>query len=156
MILAATNVKGGVGKSTLAVHLVCWLKALDLKVALVDADVQQSSSRWMKEADSAVQLVRVVDPNEVRPILKKLAKEFHTVVVDGPAGLTELNYRILMSTDICLVPCGPSLMDLEASQLTIQAIKEAQEAREGGKPVAIFVANKVQMHLRLSQEMLET
>jgi chromosome partitioning protein len=155
VIFAASNVKGGVGKSTLAVHFACWLKELGLDVALVDADVQQSSSRWMKEVDSQLLIARVEDPNKVRPTLKELSRLHHAVVVDGPAGLTELNYRILISTDVTLVPCGPSLMDLEASQLTIQAIKEAQEAREG-KPGAVFVANKMQLHLRLSQDMLET
>jgi chromosome partitioning protein len=156
VIFSVSNVKGGVGKSTLSVHLTAWLKNLDLNVVCVDADVQQSSSRWMKEADESIPIVRITDPNEVRPTLKKLASEYHAVVVDGPGGLTELSYRILMSADSVLIPCGPSLVDLEASQLTVSAVKEAQESREGGKPVAIFVANKMQPHLRLSQEMWET
>jgi len=57
---------------------------------------------------------------------------------------------------VALVPCGSPLLDLEASQLAVQVIKEAQESRDNGLPVAVFVANKVQLHSRLSQELLET
>ena len=44
MIYALTNSKGGVGKSTLSVHLAVWLKEQGARVALVDSDVQGSSS----------------------------------------------------------------------------------------------------------------
>ena len=156
MIFGVVNVKGGVGKSTLSVHLVTWLRGVGLETALIDADVQQSSSRWLQEIDSSVPIARVSDPNDVRPTVKRLLKEVPGIVIDGPAGLSELSFRILMSCDTVLVPCGPSLLDLEASQLTISAVREAQEAREGNRPHAIMVANRVQPHLRVSQDMLET
>lgn len=155
MIFSVLNVKGGVGKSTLAVHLYFWLKGLDLTVALVDCDVQQSSSRWLRDIDPTLEYIQITDPQAVRGTLKKLGTSYHVTVVDGPAGGLDLNYRILMSADVVLVPCGPSLMDLEASQLVIQTIQEVQETREG-KPIAIFVANKCQLHLRLTQDMLDT
>ena len=46
MIFAFTNSKGGVGKSTLSVHLAVWLKERSDSVALIDSDVQGSSSGW--------------------------------------------------------------------------------------------------------------
>jgi chromosome partitioning protein len=156
MILATTNAKGGVGKSTLAVHLAVWLQEQGLTVTLVDADVQRSSSRWLQEAEPAMNVVRVMNPDDVRPTLKKLRRETHVIVVDGPAGLNDVTLRILLMADVALVPCGPSLLDLEASQLAVHVIKEAQESRGNGLPMAVFIANKVQLHTRLSQELLET
>jgi len=44
MIIALTNSKGGVGKSTVAVHLAVWWKKQGADVALIDADGQGSSS----------------------------------------------------------------------------------------------------------------
>ena len=48
MIVALANAKGGVGKSTLAVHLAAWWKERAARVALVDADAQGSSSVWLR------------------------------------------------------------------------------------------------------------
>jgi len=44
MIVALSNSKGGVGKSTIAVHLAVWLAERGRKVILIDSDVQASSS----------------------------------------------------------------------------------------------------------------
>ncbi|MBL9081841.1 MAG: ParA family protein [Planctomycetales bacterium] len=45
MIITIANSKGGVGKSTLAVHLAAWLHEHGHSVTLADCDTQQSSSR---------------------------------------------------------------------------------------------------------------
>jgi chromosome partitioning protein len=50
MIITVANSKGGVGKSTLAVHLAAWLYEQGCKVTLADCDTQQSSSEWIREA----------------------------------------------------------------------------------------------------------
>jgi chromosome partitioning protein len=42
--IVLTNTKGGVGKSTIAVHLAVWLHDLGVKVALLDMDKQRSSA----------------------------------------------------------------------------------------------------------------
>ena len=47
MIIAIINSKGGVGKSTLAVHLAAWLHEQGHSVTLADCDTQQSSSEWL-------------------------------------------------------------------------------------------------------------
>ncbi len=44
MIITIANSKGGVGKSTIAVHLAAWLHEQGHSVTLADCDTQQSSS----------------------------------------------------------------------------------------------------------------
>lgn len=50
MLIAVANSKGGVGKSTLAVHLAAWLDEQGHSVVLAHCDAQHSSSEWLKEA----------------------------------------------------------------------------------------------------------
>ena len=45
-IVAVAALKGGVGKSTIAVNLACALARLRRGVAVVDADAQATASEW--------------------------------------------------------------------------------------------------------------
>ncbi len=154
MIVAVANQKGGVGKSTVAVHLAVWLSEKGGKVALVDSDVQGSSSVWLKEAAPSVPLFRLQTPDDVLEQLPKMRGEFDYIVVDGPAGLSEVTRAVLFVTDLTLLPCGPSVLDLRAANDAIRVLKQVQSIRQG-PPRAVLVPNKVQVAYRLSQEMIE-
>jgi cellulose biosynthesis protein BcsQ len=52
-------------ESTLAVHLAVWLYDRGHRVALVDADVQSSSSVWLQEAEPSVTVRNSRTPEEV-------------------------------------------------------------------------------------------
>src|SRR5947208_1645854 len=84
MIIVVANSKGGVGKSTLAVHLAAWLHEQGHTVTLADCDTQHSSSEWAKEAAPAVKSVRLADPDEILDRLPALSQQTDFVVADGP------------------------------------------------------------------------
>jgi chromosome partitioning protein len=155
MIVALTNSKGGVGKSTLAVHLAVWWREQGASVALVDADAQGSSSTWLHEAAPDSPVFRVQTPDDILDHIPKLATQFEHLVVDGPAGLSEVTRAILLVADLALLPCGPSVLDLRAAHDAIHVLKQAQTIRHG-PPQAVLVPNKLQVQYRLSRELLET
>lgn len=154
MILALTNSKGGVGKSTIAVHLVCWLREQGAKVGLVDSDTQGASSVWLKESSPEVTVFRLQTADDVLDQIPKLKSEFEHLVVDGPAGLSEVTRAILLVTDLAILPCGPSVLDLRAASEAIRILKQVNRIRRG-EPRAVLVPNKLQVQYRLSQEFLE-
>src|SRR5271169_6806596 len=84
MIIVVANSKGGVGKSTLAVHLAAWLHEQGHSVTLADCDTQHSSSDWAKEAVPDVKSVRLSDPNDILDRLPILGQQTDYVVADGP------------------------------------------------------------------------
>ena len=155
MIFAFTNSKGGVGKSTLAMHFTVWLAEQRKRVALVDADMQGSSSVWLKEASPDTALFRLATPDDVLERVPKIASEFEHVIVDGPAGLSELTRTVLFLTDVTFLPCGPSVLDLRAANEAIRVVRQVQTIRKG-PPTAVLVPNKLQVQYRLSQELLAT
>jgi len=155
-MVAFVNLKDGVGKSTFAGHMTWWLHEQGQKVALVDTDLQRSSSIWMKRANSGISAFAFQDAKQFIREVAPLREEFEVLVVDGPGGIEEFTLRILLMADLALVLCLPSAFDLRASDSAIQVIKQAQIVRETGKPVALFLANRVQTRTRLSTELLMT
>ncbi len=155
MIVALTNSKGGVGKSTIAVHLAVWWREVGARVGLVDADAQGSSSCWLREAAPDIAVIRLQTPDDILDQIPKLAAEFEHLVVDGPAGLSEVTRAILLVADLALLPCGPSVLDLRAANDAIRVLKQAQTIRQG-PPRAVLVPNKLQVQYRLTRELLET
>ena len=155
MIIALSNSKGGVGKSTLAVHLAVSWHEQGSRVALVDADVQGSSSVWVHEAAPELPVFRLQTPDDVLEQVPLIAGKFERVVIDGPAGLSEVTRAILLVADTALLPCGPSVLDLRAVHEALRVVRQAQQIRQG-PPVPLLVPNKLQVQYRLSQELLET
>lgn len=151
--VALANSKGGVGKSTVSVHLAAWTHERGLRTGLVDADVQGASSLWLHEAVPEIPVFRLQTPDDILDQVPRLAVQFDVLVLDGPAGLSEVTRAVLLLANLALLPCGPSALDLRAAQEAIRVVRQAQQIR-GGPPQAVLVPNKLQVQYRLSQEML--
>src|SRR5262245_46707174 len=80
MIIVVANSKGGVGKSTIAVHLAAWLHELGHSVTLADCDTQHSSSQWAQEAMPGVKAVQLSDPDDILDQLPALGQQADYVV----------------------------------------------------------------------------
>jgi chromosome partitioning protein len=132
-----------------------WLHENDLRVALVDADVQSSSSLWAREVVPDLHIERLQTSEDVLERVPELAANFDMVIIDGPAGLTEVTRSTLLCADLALLPCGPSVLDLRAADEAVRVVRQAQKIRNG-LPRALLVPNKLQRNFRLSRELLDT
>jgi chromosome partitioning protein len=154
MIYGLTNSKGGVGKTTIAVHLAAFLAAKKRRVIFIDADPQQSASAWIEELGFPIQLETLDDPEEIFRRVAKLAADADDIVIDGPAGLSGTTRAIMLRADRVFLPCGPSILDLRAASKAVHLLQEAQKAGKG-LPKGALVPNKLQKRGRLSREMLD-
>src|SRR5215470_14065186 len=109
MIIVVANSKGGVGKSTLAVHLAAWLHQQGHKVKLADCDAQHSSSEWLREAVPEITSVTLASPDQILDELREIAKGADYVVADGPGSNNETGRALLLRADLAIVPCKASM-----------------------------------------------
>src|SRR5919202_969873 len=152
MIIVVANSKGGVGKSTLAVHLAAWLHEQGHTVTLADCDTQHSSSDWAAEAVPAVKCVRLADPDAILDTLPSLAEQSDFIVADGPGSNTETSRALLLRADLALVPCKASMLEVRALAQATNVLRQAQDIR-GGQPRAVIVLSMVGKTYRLTQDM---
>lgn len=152
MFIAIVNSKGGVGKSTVAVHAAVWLHERGLRVALIDADAQQSSSEWLERAAPEIRIVRCHAARDILDCAPRLQAVSDIVLADGPAALGRATVALIAVADRVLMPIGPSMMDVNASYRTARMIYRARfNSTRPGLPEALTVMNRVQARTRLAR-----
>jgi chromosome partitioning protein len=152
MIIAIANSKGGVGKSTISVHLAAWLHLQGHHVTLADCDTQQSSSEWIHEAMPDVTTVRLDNPDSILNELPILNQDADFVVADGPGSQTETSLALLLRADLAIVPCKASMLEVRALAKATEKLRQAQDIRSG-RPASVIVLSMVGKNYRLTQDM---
>lgn len=152
MIIAIANSKGGVGKSTIAVHLAAWLHEQGHRVVLADCDKQHSSSVWLKEAAPAIETYCLSNPNDIINELPILDQDADFVVADGPAGDNEASRSTLLRAHFAIVPCKASMLEVRALTKATEVLRQAQDVRNG-VPKAVIVLSMIGKNYRLTKDM---
>ena len=120
MMIVIANSKGGVGKSTIAVHLAAWLHEQKHSVILVDCDHQHSSSDWIKDAVPELRCVTLSSTDDIMENLPQLKNEAEYIIADGPGSNTDVSRNLLFIADLAIVPCKASMLEYRAlSQATM-------------------------------------
>ncbi|MDT8448413.1 MAG: ParA family partition ATPase [bacterium] len=140
-IIAFGNQKGGVGKTTLAVHLAARLAQTGKKVLLLDADKQASALDWASVREVEPLFTSIGLPKEtIHKELKTLAQPYDWVVIDSPPHSAGILRSILLASDLFLVPISPSALDVWSSKEMLDLLAEARIFKES--LAAAFVINR--------------
>ena len=115
--------KGGVGKTTIAVNLAV---AAGVPTALFDLDQQESAVIWADRRKSESPHVEFLTERRLPEGLKAAEKgKFELVIIDTPPAAGPQAFTAAQSADLILIPCRPSLVDLDAIRRTAQLVKSA-------------------------------
>ncbi len=151
MITVIVNQKGGVGKTTTAVHYASWLQRKKYKVLLVDSDAQNLSFLWAKSLPFLA--ISEVNPDELAEQIPLWSQDYEAIVIDGAGGLAATTKVILYYANVALIPCQPAALDLVSSGSVIKLVKQAQQIRPELRSAAFI--NRAIPRTRLAQETKE-
>lgn len=152
-ILVASS-KGGVGKSTVATNLAAYFAVDGKATAILDADRQQSSTRWCEKRAHLATAVLPLDGSR-RGWEKTLPEGIQRLVVDAPAGASGDELTVFLDrADAVVVPVLPSIIDLEATVPFLNTLVAHPRVKKGKLPVGI-VANRLKPWTNASRQAVE-
>ncbi len=142
-VIAVVQRKGGVGKTTISVGLAGELYQRGYRVSVIDADPQQSASRWA--ALSSLQFpVRELPfrPSQAERWAQQLASpDDDFTIIDTAPDEQSMEAAVAVAT-LALVPCTPSGLDLETTVDALYLINKVLSRRRLHVPL-LLVPNRL-------------
>lgn len=122
-IITLAAQKGGVGKTTVAVNLAVAAQASGIKTALFDLDPQESATAWSERREAEFPHVEPISARRLGQAIDAAeADGFGLVVIDTPPAAGAEAAAAAQRADLVVIPCRPSLIDLDAIKRTAQLI----------------------------------
>lgn len=131
MIVSVSNLKGGVGKSTLSRNIAVYFASKGEKVCIVDTDiVQRTTCEWKERREEAEYVVDVFPMSTTEGLSKDIQTHqkngYSVIVIDGVPQLEEVTTKIILLSDYVLIPVTPSIDDLKSFEKFLKRYQDAK------------------------------
>lgn len=116
MIIAITALKGGVGKTTTAIHLAAYFQK-KAPTLLIDADRNRSALVWSKEEKLPFRVVSEAGST-------RWVKEYAHIIIDAkPRPELEEFKDLVAGSDLLIVPTTPNPLDIDATLKAVDLLQ---------------------------------
>jgi len=152
-VISFSNQKGGSGKTTLSANLAVLWSNSGYKVAVIDADAQNSLTYWLEArkkyyGDEPTGIDSYTfDLRNLKEELKTIKRKYDFIIIDSPPSITFETIQIVRSSDLIFVPVQPSPLDLMA---TIPFLNLAKDERKK----TTIILNRVMPRAKLTEAMI--
>jgi len=146
-IILFSNIKGGVGKTTLCAQFAEYLSMKGVTIVAVDADLQASLSRHRErevEADSeqtvpwGIARLNTLDSKIVKTAMNEYKEQDGIVLIDCPGNLNDNNLAIIYAVaDFIVIPMTYDVDTIDATGIFITVIRQQSKAK------LVFVPNRI-------------
>ncbi len=117
MLVTCTSAKGGVGKTTSAVHIAAVLASND-KTLLIDGDPNHSALKWAKRGELPFQVVDLI-------AAPKHTRNIEHIVFDTPARPNSDDLEALVDgCDLLIIPTTPDILSIDATLETVSMLNQ--------------------------------
>ncbi|MFM9947703.1 MAG: AAA family ATPase [Saprospiraceae bacterium] len=135
MIIAVTNLKGGVGKSTLSRNLAVYFAKQGEKTCIIDTDIEQRTTcdwRTRREGESTLQ-VDVFPMSSVDGLVNDIKTHrnngYRVIILDGVPQLEKVTTKMILLSDFLIIPLTPSIDDLKSFERFVARYEDAKSVK---------------------------
>lgn len=135
MIIAVTNLKGGVGKSTLSRNLAVYFAKQGEKTCIIDTDIEQRTTcdwRTRREGESDLQ-VDVFPMSSVDGLVNDIKTHrnngYRVIILDGVPQLEKVTTKMILLSDFLIIPLTPSIDDLKSFERFVARYEDAKSVK---------------------------
>ena len=118
MIVYFANEKGGSGKTTTLLHISLYLKYYleELQTYIIDSDTKQKAIKkvMIKRVQNNLMNIDLIKDEKIDGVLKQDI-ENGLILVDGRGNPSKEDNRFLEYSDLVIVPCGVTFLDIEST-----------------------------------------
>jgi chromosome partitioning protein len=119
MIITTASFKGGVAKTTTAIHIAAHLQSLG-ETLLIDGDPNRSATRWSKRGKGLP--FKVIGEQQAA----RYARDFQHIVIDTQARPDKEDIEELLDAcDLMILPTTPDVLSLDALLQTIELLQSS-------------------------------
>jgi len=160
--IAVGGLKGGSGKTSIALHLARDLSTARCKVVLIDLDPQQSTTEWAAARDDDLPplpfTVESIDasrgPGRFRELFDRFTEGVDLAIFDCPPELQQTAQIAFLLADLVLIPCTPSAFDLRAAAAAVELARDARKVGpKKGLPLVSLVPSRLIARTRIAADL---
>jgi chromosome partitioning protein len=123
-IVGLLSRKGGVGKTTIAVHLAVLAQQASRRTLIIDLDPQRSAAGWWRAREAVTPQLVETEPGGLRDVLEAAREDgVDLVVIDTRPSVEADAIHVATLANLLVVPTRPAILDLRAILGTLDIVK---------------------------------